>query len=76
MSIPPEERPCEYSTSYSATVHETPFFLMSGCQVRLPVDIVIGLSHLGPNMNSHESTAEMQANLQLVFEIARGNLAE
>lgn len=48
---------------------------MFGRQARLPVDIILGLPHLGYDVDTHESAAEAQANLQLAFEIARRNLA-
>ena len=36
-----------HNTSVSATMHETPLFLMFGRQPRLPVDVFLGIPHLG-----------------------------
>ena len=33
------------NTSFSTTMHETPFFSMFGRQPRLPVDIILGIPH-------------------------------
>ncbi len=65
-----------YNTSYSSTVHETPYFLMFGRQARLPVDIIMGLPHLGYEVDTHEFSKTTQENLQLAFELARRNLNE
>ena len=34
-----------HDTSFSATIYETPFFLMFGRQRRLPVEVVLGIPH-------------------------------
>ena len=36
-----------HNTSFSSTMHETPFFLMFGRQARLPIDIIFGIPHVG-----------------------------
>lgn len=36
-----------YNTFFSSTIHETPFFVMFGREPRLPVDIVLGIPHVG-----------------------------
>lgn len=63
-----------FNASYSLTVHETLFFLF-GRQARQSVDIIIGLSHLGHDVDT-QFRNETQTNLQLAFELARRNLAE
>ena len=56
-----------HNTSYNGTVHETPFFLMFGRQARLPVDIILGLPHLGHDVDTQEFSIKTQENLQLAF---------
>ena len=34
-----------HNTSFSSTMHETPFFLMFERQARLPIDIIFGIPH-------------------------------
>ena len=63
-----------YSSSYSSTVKETPFFLMFGRQARLPIDIILGIPHAREQVDTHEFSRQTQGSLQLAFEIARRNL--
>ena len=43
-----------YNTSFSSTMHETPFFLMFGRKLRLPVDIILGIPHAGTTASTEE----------------------
>ena len=43
-----------HNTNFSATMHETPFFLMFGRQLRLPVDVTIGIPHVGKSADTEE----------------------
>lgn len=49
---------------------------MFGRQPRLPVDIILGIPHLGATASTEELTKATQENLQLAFELARRNLSE
>ena len=61
---------------FSSTMHETPFFLMFGCQARLPVDIIIGIPHVGRSTSTEEFLHSTRENLQIAFELPRRNLSE
>ena len=65
-----------YNTSFSSTMHETPFFLMFGRKPRLPVDINVGIPHVGTTASTEEFSKTTQENLQFAFELARRNLSE
>ena len=65
-----------HNTSFSSTVHETPFFLMSGRQARLPIDIIFSIPHVGRSTTTEESAHSTRENLQIAFELARRNLSE
>ena len=65
-----------YNTSFSSTMHETPFFLMFGRKPRLPVDIILGIPHVETTSNTEDFSKTTQENLQLAFELARRNLSE
>lgn len=65
-----------HNTSFSATMHETPFFLMFGRQPRLPVDIILGIPHVGNTADTEEFAQHTRDNLQTAFELARRNLTE
>ena len=65
-----------HNTSFSATMHETPFFLMFGRQPRLPVDIILGIPHVGRTADTDELAQNTRDNLQIAFELARRNLTE
>ena len=65
-----------YNTSFSATTHETPFFIMFGRPARLPVDIIFGVPHVGRTLDTAEFSQQTRENLQLAFELARRNLRE
>ena len=64
------------NTSFSATMHDTPFFLMFGRQPRLPVDIILGIPHVGRTADTEEFSQNTQTSLQIVSELARRNLTE
>ena len=63
-------------TSFSSTVHETPFFLMFGRQERLPIDITFGIPHAGRSTATEEFAHSTRENLQIAFELARRKLSE
>ena len=65
-----------HNTSFSSTMHETPFFLMFGRQARLPIDIIFGIPHVGRSTTTEEFAHSPRENLQIVFELARTNLSE
>ena len=65
-----------YNTSFSSTIHETPFFLMFGRKPRLPVDIILGIPHVETTSNTEDFSKTTQENLPLAFELARRNLSE
>ena len=60
-----------YNTSFSATMHETPYFLMFERQARLPVDVILGIPHVGPTTDTEELAQNTRDNLQIAFELAR-----
>ena len=65
-----------HNTSFSSTMHETPFFLMFGRQVRLPIDIIFGIPHVGRSTTTEEFAHSTRENLQIAFELARRHLSK
>ena len=65
-----------HNTSFSATMHDTPFFLMFGRQPPPPVDIILSIPHEGRTTDTKEFAQNTQDNLQIAFELARRNLTE
>ena len=65
-----------YNTSFNKTMHETPFFLMFGRQARLPVDVILGIPHVGSSSDTEMFTKTTRENLQTAYELARQNLSE
>ncbi|MEP5375796.1 MAG: transposase family protein, partial [Hyphomicrobiales bacterium] len=65
-----------HNTRFSATMHGTPFFLMFGRQPQLPVDIILGIPHVGRTTNTEEFAQNTRDNLQIAFELARRTLTE
>ena len=65
-----------HNTYFSSTMHETLFFLMVGRQARLPIDITIGIPHVGRSTTTEEFAHFTRENLQIAFELARRNLSE
>ena len=65
-----------HNTSFSATMHQTPFFLMFGRRPRLPVDIILGIPHEGRTADSEELSQNTRDNLHIAFELARRNPTE
>ena len=65
-----------HNTSFSSTMHETPFFLMFGRQARLLIDIIFGIPHVGKSTTTEEFAHSTRENLQIAFELARRNLSE
>ena len=63
-------------TSFSSTMHKTPFFLTFGRQARLPIDIIFGIPHVGRSTTMEEFAHSTRENLQIAFELARRNLFE
>ena len=57
-----------YNTSFSTTIHKTPFFLMFGRQSTLPFDIISVIPHV-----SRSTTTEEFAHFtrEIAFELAR-----
>ena len=51
-----------HNTSFSATVHETPFFIMFGRPARLPVDIIFGVPYVGRTLDTAEFSQETREN--------------
>ena len=65
------------NTSFSATMHETPYFSMFGRQARLPIDVTLGVPHVGPTTDTDELAQNTGGeNLRFAFGLARGNLTE
>ena len=64
-----------HNTSFSPTMHETPFFLL-GRQVRLPLDIIFGIPHVGRPTTTEEFAHSTRENLHILFELASRNLSE
>ena len=65
-----------YNTSFNTTMQETPYFLMFGRQARLPVDVILGIPHVGSTTDTEKFTQQTRDNLQIAFELARQNLKE
>ena len=65
-----------HNSSFSSTMHETPFFLMFGRQAKLPIDIIFGIPHVGRSTTTEEFAHSTRENLQIAFELARRNLSE
>ena len=57
-------------------MHDTPFFQMFGRQPRLPVDIILGIPHVGRTADTEEFTPNTRDNLQIALHLARRNLTE
>ena len=53
------------NTSFSSTMHETPFSLMLGRQERLPIDIIFGITHVGRSTITEEFAHSTRENLNL-----------
>ena len=49
---------------------------MFGRQARLPVDIILGIPHVGGTADTEVFAQNTRDNLQLAFELARRNLTE
>ena len=64
-----------HTTSFSTTMHETPFFLILGRLARLPIDIFFGISHVGRSTTTEEFAHSTRENLQFAFELTRRNLS-
>ena len=56
-----------HNTSFSSTMHETPFFLMFGRQARLPIDIIFGIPHVGRSTTTEEFANSTRENLQIAL---------
>ena len=69
-------RQLAHNTSFSSTMHETPFFSMFGRQARLPIDMIFGIPHVGRSTTTEEFAHSTRENLQIAFELARTNLSE
>ena len=65
-----------HNTSFSSTMHETPFFLMFGRQARLLIDIIFGIPHVGRSITTEEFAHPARENLQIAFELARRSFSE
>ena len=65
-----------HNTSFSTTMHETPFFLMFGQQARLPIDIIFDIPHVDISTTTEEFARSTRDNRQIVFELARRNLSQ
>ena len=65
-----------HNTSFSATMHETPFFSMFGRQARLPVDIILGIPHEGSTADTDVFAQDTRDNIPIAFELARRILTE
>ena len=63
-------------TSFCATMHETPSFLMFGRQPRPPIDIILGIPHERRAADTEEFAQNTRDNLQIAFELARRSLTE
>ena len=64
------------NTSFSATMHETPLFLMFCRQARLPVDIMLGIPHVGSTADTAVFAQNIRDNLQIALALTRRDLAE
>ena len=65
-----------HKTSFSSTIHATPFFLMFGRRARLPIDTIFGIPHVGRSTTTEDFAHSTRENLQIAFELARRNLSE
>ena len=65
-----------HNTSFSSTMHATPFFLTFGRQARLPIGIIFGILHVSRSTTTKEFAHSTRENLQIAFELARRNLSE
>ena len=64
-----------HNTSFSSTMHETPFFLMFGRRARLPIDIIFGIPHVGRSTTTEDYAHSTREILQIAFKLARRNLS-
>ena len=60
-----------HNTAYNKTLEETPHFLMFGCRVSLPVDIITGMPSTSGSGARLEYSRRTVENLQLAYEIVR-----
>ena len=63
-----------YRTAVHSTTQQTPYFMMFGREILLPIDILYG----NPNPSNEETedyATEVRRRLESAFEIARANIA-
>ena len=65
-----------HNTAYSATLQETPHFLLFGRAAVLPVDLILGVPSTSAPQNQLDYSKQTVENLQLAYELARRNLRE
>ena len=65
-----------HDTSFSSTMHETPFFLMFGRQARLPFDTIFDIPYVGRSTTAEELAHSTRENLQIAVELARRNVSQ
>ena len=65
-----------HDTSFSSTMHETPFVLMFGRQARLSIDLIFRIIHVGESTTTEEFAHFTRENLQTKFKLVRRILSE
>ena len=59
-----------YNTSIQASTEYTPFYLMFGCQARIPADVMFGTPS-STSESVHGYAATMQKQMEKAFNLAR-----
>ena len=62
-----------YNTSIQASTGYTPYYLMYGCEARLPIDLEFGTS-FSDTISSDLYVQQLQSSLSYAYQIVRNTL--